>query len=197
MAGARPIHYLITLIAGGCLACPALADAGIPAPQLDVNLIFENVESYPAYDFYVRFERKFGPKGTTLEKVEPGRPTHLGGRRSALGPVFLIAVPRGEPAQKGPAAGQLQSQALTADAGGAPLTDYSGYDITYRVHLDGDQLEATWVATNLNQWWSNARLIAILIGAACLLIPLTLVALVVFLIVRPSKKPAAAGDNAG
>ena len=69
----------------------------------------------------------------------------------------------------------MQSQPLNAD--GAPLGSLNGYDITYQVRMDGNRLEVDWVESNLNSWWSTARLIAILIGAACILIPLAIVSL--------------------
>ena len=185
----------------------ANADAGLPPPQLDINLAFKSLDQFPNYDFYLKYEHGFpGQKNGKphLDQIEADKPTHLGGRRSGLSSVFLIAVPRGQavvaPAKHEPdwlakaPSGGLQSAALKADAAGAPLQEYSGYDITYRVQIAEDRLEVEWVESNLNEWWSNARLIGIAVGAACVLIPLTIIALVVLLIVRWTRRGTAASD---
>ena len=187
----------------------ACADAGLPPPQLDVNFLFKNLDQYPNYDFYVKYQRGFpGQKEgrPNLDKVTPGTPIHLGGRRNGLSAVFLIAVPRGQAVlappkhepdwlRNAPADG-LQSQALKGDGDGASLNEYSGYDITYRVRIDGDKLEVDWVESNLNSWWSTARLIAILIGAACVLIPIAIVVSIILVIVRLNRRPPATASDA-
>src|SRR5205823_198420 len=107
------------------------ADAGLPAPQVDHTFLFKNLDQYPTHDFYLKYERRFGGNRTNLDKVKPGEPIHLGGRRSGLGEIFLIAVPRGQEIvmpkdnkdgwlRTAPVGG-LQSSALKGDGAGEPL----------------------------------------------------------------------------
>jgi hypothetical protein len=182
---------MVAAILVGVFVNQACADAGLPAPQLDLNLIFKNLDEFPDHDFYLKYERKFGQPARNLNKLEQGVPIHLGGRRSGIGPVVVLALPRGQDVNAPANAERLQSKPLKADAAGAALTQYSGYDITYRVRIDGDELDVEWVASSLNSFWSTARVIAILIGVACLLAPVALVALVILLIRRLRKKDAA------
>ena len=179
---------------------PARADVGIPSAGLDLSLVFKNVGDFPDHEFYLKYERAFGGARKNLHKVEPGTPMRLEGRRLGLSSIFLIAVPRGEKMAvpekddkkwlNNAPPGGLQSQPLKGDAAGNPLLEFNGYDITYRVRIDGDRLEVDCIETSLNSWWSTARLIAILVGAACILIPIAIIALVVLLIVRRTRPPA-------
>src|SRR6476661_2940465 len=155
---------MVAAILVGVFVNQACADAGLPAPQLDLNLIFKNLDEFPDHDFYLKYERKFGQPARNLNKLEQGVPIHLGGRRSGIGPVVVLALPRGQDVNAPANAERLQSKPLKADAAGAALTQYSGYDITYRVRIDGDELDVEWVASSLNSFWSTARVIAILIG---------------------------------
>ena len=204
-----------------CLLCPIIAmsaalaftpsssaDAGIPAPSVDLGFLFKNLDKYPDYDFYLKYGHGRGdPTGRVfLTRVQSETYTRLEGSGNRHSDIFLIAVPRGQAValpEKGPnrewlrapPEGGRQSSALKGDpAGGGSLGN--GYDITYQVRLEGDHLEVEWVESNLNAWWSNARLIAILIAAACVLIPIAIVVFVVLLIVRLSRRPPSPSSDA-
>jgi hypothetical protein len=181
------------------IASQASADAGIPAPSVDLGFVFKNLGKYRDYDFYLKYEvGGLNPKarGAFLTKVEPDTLTRLEGRGRQHSEIFLIALPRGQmlPAPvkanpewlKNPPADGLQSPPLKGDAPGGGLGN--GYDIIYTVRIDGGVLEVDWIESNLNAWWWNFWLFAILIGAACVLIPIGFVVLVVWLIARATRK---------
>lgn len=81
-----------------------------------------------------------------------------------------------------PPPGGLQSAQLKADTG-----LLNGYDITFHGKIDGNHLEVNWVESNLNAWWFTAELIAGLVAAACVLIPIAFIVLVVWLIARSQR----------
>ncbi len=207
MARCRLLCQILALTAAFTFIGQACADVGVPARDLDLGFLFKNLGDYPNYDFYLKYERgSLNPHSwkAHLTRVTSGTLTRLEGNGSRHNGIFLIAVPRGQvmPVQqkkpgpewlKEPPEGGLQSAALRGDPPGDDLRN--GYDYTFQVRIDGDKLEVEGVESDLNSWWSNARLLAIIVGAACVLIPLTIVVLVVLLIVRLARRVGSEGPG--
>jgi hypothetical protein len=137
---------------------PLRADMCIlPRPRLDIQVRLENLDEYPGFDFYLKYG--LAP-GIELLKVPPGSPVHVWNHRGVpITPVYVLAVPRGQEVSqpsaltgdwltKAPTAG-LQSAPLTASESGTLLSvDIDGAEVVYRVRVEGNRLEAVWVATH-------------------------------------------------
>jgi len=156
----------IALTAAAFLALvgPLRADAGFglfrPA-HLEIHVRFENLDEFPGYDFYLKYGLSPGnPYALVLDKVP--RETAFGvsnHRVMPITPVHLLAVPRGqEVAQPPRPAGDwltevpgngMQSPPLTASAAETLLSaDFHQAEVVYRIRIDGNRLEAVWVATH-------------------------------------------------
>lgn len=154
---ALPVATFLVMAAGG----PLRADGPFPfrPAHLEIQVRFENLDEYPGYDFYV----KYGRGGSLLEvsNVLPGKPVHVWNHRVAMPitSVFLMAVPRGQEVSLPPRpagdwltevpANGMQSSPLTASASGTLLSaDFHNAEVVYRIRIDGNRLEAVWVATH-------------------------------------------------
>jgi hypothetical protein len=148
----------VVLISTAALLLPSEGRADVlPAwiirrDQLKIRIGFENLNKYPQYDFYVKFG--VGSQGSPeWARVNPeNTATIFSWGRPRMGTVLLMAAPRGHEmtghleirdkrdwlTKKLP--GTLQSQALDGPEG--PLGDeHNNWELTYRVHIDGDNLK--------------------------------------------------------
>ena len=149
----------LTVAAFLALAGPLRADMGFfPAAHLDIQIRFENLDEYPGYDFYVRYGQ--GGSWLVMANVLPSKPVHVWNHRVApITPVYLLAVPRGQEVSQlsrptgdrltdVPANGR-QSAPLTASESGTLLSaDFDKAEVVYRIGMEGNRLEAVWVATH-------------------------------------------------
>ncbi len=159
----RTADSVMVLLAAVALAASARADVGpafLRPKRLDIAIRFENLDAYPTHDFYIKYGLFPGsPNHVQLLKVTTNPPVHVWNHRvMPITPVYLVAVPRGHTLER-PAEptdrwlteappGGVQSAELTADDSGTPVSmDFDGAEIMYRIHLDGDTLEAVWVST--------------------------------------------------
>ncbi len=175
----RSAGSLIALIVGFVLAAPVRGDLlPIARGNVEIRVAFENLHEYPAYDFYVKYDRN--PRTCDMPellKITPGEPCASGTTTpcdlegvSACGPARAArrATVLSGAAQlaEGRAGGRIAIRALVADETATPLTMNSdGADILYRIHLDGDRLEATWVATRFHA--DPRTYICVAIAATC------------------------------
>ena len=77
MPHSRIIGLVALVMLAGTFTGRARADAGPPAPDLDLSFLFENLDKYPQYDFYLKYQRGPGAgppqnRGPHLDKLEPG-----------------------------------------------------------------------------------------------------------------------------
>ncbi len=139
----------------------ARADAGFGFRRdLNFRVRFENLDDYPAYDFYLKFSLGAGTPYASphLTKVNSGRPTQLQGQGNRLTEVYLLAVPHGQEVGRPPTvadggkwlsdipSGGLQSDSLPGDKAQTELTgEFDGFTCSYRVRIEGNNLAVTWV----------------------------------------------------
>ncbi len=124
-------------------------------PRTQIQVSFANLEKYPEYDFYVKFgvgEHTLSDyvKVKTLQNPANCATLHAWGR-GKLGPMYLVAVPRGQETPghselrgkldwlitKIP--GTLQSEQMLGPEGFLSEAE-NNYEVDYRVHIDRDVL---------------------------------------------------------
>jgi hypothetical protein len=178
---------------------------GPHVPNLDLGFQFRNLDKFPKYDFYLKYER--GERGLPgqkdpvsvgfyLTKLSSGTLTRMDGQGTRHSDIYLIAVPRGQaiavPEKPGPnwlktpPAGGLQSAPLKGEGKDGGLGNV--YDLTYDVRIEGDKLHADFVESKLNAFWTNVWIIIGSVCAACILVPLAFIVLVVVLIRRSRRR---------
>ncbi len=135
--------------------------------HLSIKVQFENLNDYPRYDFFLHYrldpDRRDGSGHTT--QVFPGNPTLLEGTNiRSLSEVYLVAKPHMNPV---PPALQgvndrdwptstVQSAALPGNQGASQLSlEADGYSLSYRVYMEGDQIEVTRVSEEAPTHWGT------------------------------------------
>lgn len=167
--------------------------ADLPFPRFsrretEIRVRFENLETYLEHDFYVKFgvggsgpPRFFKLRSSRINSED--RVSLSNDRGINLGPFFLVAVSRG---QKMPdlsevrgkedwlttkMPGSLQSEQLRGPDGFLSETE-DGWEIDYRVHIDGDTLKVVYVQGRrpFNMAWLLVAGIVLCAGFAIVII---------------------------
>ena len=120
----------------------------LPRTNIDIRVRFENLDEYPNFDFYLKYELGYA---MYLTKVESNKMIRLEGVGTRVSDVYLMAIPRGQVADphkhreypdkdnwlRTPQKGALQSP-------GFPEV-FNGHEIDYRVQIEDNQLYVIWV----------------------------------------------------
>ena len=140
--------------------------------EIDIRVVFENLDDYPAYDFYLKYGLANGnPYGAWhLTRVYPAAVTVLEGEGRRLTSVHLLAVPHGQtvpapppPPKWPPPPGNwltdhppdtLQAEWLPAERGVLMEND-SGYLYRYTVSVGDGRLEVTCVGWKAPKGWAT------------------------------------------
>jgi hypothetical protein len=152
-------------LALGCIIAwsvgPVHADgvSFFPESDIDIRVRIENLGDYPNYDFYLKYGISPGNPyvGLHLTKVEANTLIQLEGKGRRITEVYLLAVPRGQAAVppqaspnddkwlRDPQAGALQSESMYGNRSRRIGGDFNGHELDYRVRIEGNRLDVTWV----------------------------------------------------
>ncbi len=192
------LRCILPLIALFIFPASARPDAGPGALFNHFGICFENLDQYPAYDFYLKYARSTGDPAKAAQwlKLESGMMTPLQGLGGNVTSVFLVALPRGTAPPPLPKEDR-EAWLRNAPAGGLqsePIRAHNGLDMTFRAHIDGATLSAEHVDSV-----NPLERTLMLIGGSCLTVFILFIVAIVFLVgwlLRAKKPPVGAPPEA-